>query len=148
MVRHTRCCVYTQAVPAYAYSFSNYVHACTPAFTKQLSPCGEGWESHRAGPLRELFHVRLAGGRDSSAGGNAEPRLRQCVMACHHCVPQRAAYEGVGATGCHETAADTRIVFVLTCAEIFAEAQACTEADSTAVSCACSPPHFAFQTSV
>ena len=23
---------------------------------------GEGWESHCAGPLREVFHMRLAGG--------------------------------------------------------------------------------------
>ena len=79
-------------------------------------------------PLRELFHVRLAGGCDSSAGGNAEPRLRQRVMACHRCVPQRA-YEGVGATGCHGSAADTRIVSVLTCGEIFTEAQACTDTE-------------------
>ena len=56
---------------------------------------GEGWESRRAGSLRELFHVRLAGGCGSSAGGNAEPRFRQRVMACHHCVPQRAAHEWV-----------------------------------------------------
>ena len=90
---------------------------------------GEGGESYRAGPLRELFHVRLAGGCNSSVDGNAEPRLRQRVMASHHCVPQRTTYEGVGATGCHESAADTRIVSVLTCEEIFAEAQGCTDAE-------------------
>ena len=90
---------------------------------------GEGWESHRVGPLRDLFHVRLASGCDSSAGGNAEPRLRQCVMACHHCVPQRAVYEGVGATGCHGSAAETRIVSVSTCEKIFTEAQACSDAE-------------------
>ena len=90
---------------------------------------GEGWESHRVGPLRELFHVRLASRCGSSAGGNAEPRVRQRVMACHHCVPQRAAYEGVGATGCHGSGTDTRIVSVLTCEKIFAEAQACTDAE-------------------
>ena len=94
---------------------------------------GEGWESHRAGPRRALFHVRLAGGCSSSAGANAELRLRQRVVACHHCVPQRAAYEGVGATGCHGLAADTRIVCpscvtVLTCGKIFAEAQARSDA--------------------
>ena len=50
---------------------------------------GEGWESHCAGLLRELFHVR-------AAGGNAEPRTRQRIMASHHCVPQRATDEGVG----------------------------------------------------
>ena len=44
-------------------------------------------------------------------------------------VPQRAAYEGVGATGCHGSAADTRIVSVLTCEKIFAEAQARTDAE-------------------
>ena len=66
---------------------------------------GEGWKSRRAGPLRELFHVRLAGGCNSFAGGNAGPHLRQRVMASHHCVPQRAAYEGVGATGCNGSAA-------------------------------------------
>ena len=71
----------------------------------------------------------LAGGCASSAGGNVEPRLRQRVMANHHCVPQRAACEGVGATGCHGSAADTRIVSVLACDEIFAEAQACTDAE-------------------
>ena len=76
---------------------------------------GEGWESHRAGTLREQFHVQLVGGCDSSAGGNAEPRLGQLVMACHHCVPQHAAYEGVGATGCHGSAAYTRVVSILTC---------------------------------
>ena len=76
---------------------------------------GERLESHRGGPLRELFHVRLASSCDSSAGGNAEPRLRQRAMACDHCVPKRAAYEGVGATGCHGSAADTRIVSILTC---------------------------------
>ena len=96
---------------------------------RRLGAGGEGWESHRVGPLWELFHVRVAGGCDSSAGGKAEPRLRQRVMACHHCVPQRAAYEGVGATGCHASAADTRIVSVLTCEKIFAEAQACTDAE-------------------
>ena len=64
----------------------------------------KGWESHCVGPLRELFHVRLASGCDSSAGGNAEPSLRQRVMACHHCVPQCSAYEGVGAAGCHGSA--------------------------------------------
>ena len=90
---------------------------------------GEGWEPHRGGPLRELFHVWLVGGCETPAGGNAEPRLRQRVMACHHCVPQRAANEGVGATGCHGSAADTRIISVLTWEEIFAEAQACTEAE-------------------
>ena len=71
----------------------------------------------------------LAGGCASSAGGNVEPRLRQRVMANHHCVPQRAACEGVGATGCHGSAAETRIVSVLACEEIFAEAQACTDAE-------------------
>ena len=76
---------------------------------------GEVWVYHRVGPLRELFHVRLASGCDFSAGGNAEPRLRQRVMAFHHCVPQRAEYEGVGAAGCHGSATDTRIVSVLTC---------------------------------
>ena len=91
--------------------------------------CGDGEESHRVGPLREVFYVRLASGCDSSAGGNAEPCLRQRVMACHCCVPQRAAYEGVGATGCHGLAAYTRIVSVLTCENIFAEAQACTDAE-------------------
>ena len=90
---------------------------------------GEGWESHRVGPLRELFHVRLASGCDSSAGGDAEPRLRQRVMACHHCVPHCTAYEGVGSAGCPGSAADTRIVSVLTCKKIFAEAQACTDAE-------------------
>ena len=95
---------------------------------------GKGWESYRVGPLRELFDVRLfdvriASGCDSSAGGNAEPSLRQRVIACHHCVPQRAAYVGVGAAGCHGSAADTRIVSVLTCEKIFAEAQACTDAE-------------------
>ena len=90
---------------------------------------GAGWESHPAGPLRDLFPVRLAVGCNSSAGGNVEPRLRQRVMACHHCVPQRAAYEGVGATGCHGSAADTRIVSGLTCKEIFAKAQTCTDAE-------------------
>ena len=39
---------------------------------------GEGWESHRVGPLRELFHVRLASGCDSSAGGNAD--ALRCVL--------------------------------------------------------------------
>ena len=62
---------------------------------------GEGWESYREVPLQELFRVRLASGCESSAGANAEPRLRQRVMASHHCVPQRAAHEGVGATGRH-----------------------------------------------
>ena len=90
---------------------------------------GEGWESHRVGPLRELFHVRLASGCDFFAGGNAESSLRQRVMACHHCVPQRAAYEGVSAAACHGSAADTRIVSVLNCEKIFAEAQACTDAE-------------------
>ena len=88
----------------------------------------EGRESHRTGPLREQFHVRLAGSCNSSAGGNAEPRLRKRVMACHHCVPQRAAYEGVGVTGCHGSA-DTHIVSVLTCEKIFTDAQACTDAE-------------------
>ena len=41
---------------------------------------GEGWESHRVGPLRELFHVRLASGCDSSAGGNA---LWRATTVCH-----------------------------------------------------------------
>ena len=51
------------------------------------------------------------------------------ARACHHCVPQRAAYEGVGATGCHGSAADTHIVSVLTCNKIFTDAQACTDAE-------------------
>ena len=58
----------------------------------------EGWESHRAGPLQELFYLLLAGGCNSSAGGNAEHRLRTRVMSSHRCLAQRAAYEGVGAT--------------------------------------------------
>ena len=29
---------------------------------------GKGWESHRVGPLRELFHVRLASGRRGVEG--------------------------------------------------------------------------------
>ena len=62
---------------------------------------GEGWESRRAGTLRELFRVRLSGGCNSFADGNAEPHLHQRIMASHHCVPQRAAAEGVGAPGCH-----------------------------------------------
>ena len=62
---------------------------------------GEGWEALCAAPLRELFHMRLAGGCDSAAGGNAEPRLRQRIMASHHSVPQRAADEGDGPPGCH-----------------------------------------------
>ena len=70
-----------------------------------------------------------AGGCDSSAGSNAEPRLRQRVMGCHHCVPQRAAHERAGATGRHGSAADTRIDSVLTCEEIFAEAHACTDSE-------------------
>ena len=90
---------------------------------------GEGWESHRVVPLRELFNVRFANRCNSSMGGDAEPRLRQRVMACHHCVPQRAAYEGGGAAGCHGSAADTRIVSVLTYEKIFAEALACTDAE-------------------
>ena len=41
-----------------------------------------GVQVGRAGsPLRELFHVRLAGGCDSAAGGDEEPRLRQRIMA-------------------------------------------------------------------
>ena len=51
---------------------------------------GEGWESHCAGPLRELFHVRLAGGLNSSAGGNSEPYLRQRIIASHLCEPKHA----------------------------------------------------------
>ena len=47
---------------------------CPPAEGAGGGAVGEGWGSHRVGPLRELFHVRLAGGCDSSAGGNAEPR--------------------------------------------------------------------------
>ena len=69
---------------------------------------GEGWKSHCAGPLRELFHVRLAGGCDSAAGSDAEQRLNQRMashlwqrMASHHSVAPRAADEGVGAPGCH-----------------------------------------------
>ena len=102
---------------------------CPPAEGAGGGAGGEGWETHCVGPLRELFHVRLASGCNSSAGGNAEPHLRQRVMACHHCVPQLAAYEAVGATGCHGSAADTRIVSVTTCNKIFAEAQACTDAE-------------------
>ena len=33
---------------------------------------GEGWESHRMGPLRELFHVRLASCCDRTC----------CTIAC------------------------------------------------------------------
>ena len=55
-------------------------------------------------------------------------RSHASVNASHNCVPQRAVYEKLAATGCHGSAADTRIVSVLTCEEIFAEAQACTEA--------------------
>ena len=105
---------------------------CPPAEGTARGAGGEAWESHRAGTLRELFHVWLAGGYNSSAGGNPdplEPRLGQCIMASHHCVAQRAADEGVGVPGCHGSAADTRIGSVFTCEEIFAEAQACTDAD-------------------
>ena len=68
---------------------------------RRRGPGGEGWEALCAGLLRELYHVRLAGGKDSAAGGDAEPRLRQRIMASHHGVPQRATDEGVGAPGCH-----------------------------------------------
>ena len=61
---------------------------------------GKGWEAHCTRTLRELFHVQLTGGCDSAAGGDAEPRLRQRIMASHHSEPRRAADEGVGATGC------------------------------------------------
>ena len=75
----------------------------------------EGWEARRAVPMPGLLHMRLAGGCDSAAGGNAEPPLSQQIVASHHCVPQRTADDGVGAPSCHRSAADTRIVSVLTC---------------------------------
>ena len=55
----------------------------------------------------ELLHVQPAGGCNSSVGGNPEPHLRQRIMASHHCVPHHTADEGVGAPGCHGSAADT-----------------------------------------
>ena len=90
-------------------------------------PTSGGCIRGAGGERCESHHVRLASGCDSSAGGNAEPHLRQRVMACHHCVPQRAAYDGVGAAGCHGSAADTRIVSRLNCEKFYAEAQACTD---------------------
>ena len=43
--------------------------------------CGwEGWEAH-AGLLRDLSHRWLMGDCNCAAGGNAEPHLRQLVMA-------------------------------------------------------------------
>ena len=42
---------------------------------------GEGWESHCAGPLRELCRMQLAGGCDSAAGGgDAEQRSSRALL--------------------------------------------------------------------
>ena len=52
----------------------------------QRAQTGVGWGGLRGllrGPLQELFQMRLAGGYDSATGGNAEPRLRQHIMASH-----------------------------------------------------------------
>ena len=64
------------------------------------------------GSLRELFHMRIAGGCDSATGGSEEPRLRQRKIASNHIVPQSAADEGLGPPSCHRSAAGTRIVSV------------------------------------
>ena len=87
---------------------------------RRRGPVREGWEARCAFPLRELLHMRLTGSCDSAAGGNVQPR--QHIVASHHSVPQRTADVGVGAPGCHLSAADTRVVSVLTCEEIFPEA--------------------------
>ena len=85
---------------------------------------GEGWESHCAGPLREMFHMRLAGGWGSAAGGDAEPRLRQRIMASHHSAPQMREWVPPAAIDLPQTHASS-----LSCEEIFAEAQACTDTE-------------------
>ena len=79
----------------------------------------EGREAVCAGPLPALFHMRLTGGCVSAAGGNAEPRFRQCIVASHHSMPQRTADRGV----------DAPRISVLTSKEIFPKAYACADAD-------------------
>ena len=55
---------------------------CRARVRRHVTASGSGAQVGRAGsPLRELFHVRLAGGSDSAAGGDEEQRLRQRIMA-------------------------------------------------------------------